>query len=104
MTCPRGPSAVRRGAPLRGSDWFSTYQVPPGSEHIHLPASTAELNTWPNNFIGGAFLYRSRVAWLLGGYSVNQYTREDYDYWMQVNALLTRLHEEKVRQLFATFV
>ncbi len=82
------------GKPLRGSAWFGGYQQPPGSEHIHLPAETAELNTWPNNFIGGAFMYQARAGWLIGPYSPWQYTREDYDYWMQINANLTLRHAD----------
>jgi glycosyltransferase involved in cell wall biosynthesis len=82
------------GLPLNDSTWFSGYQVPSGSEHIHLPTETSELNTWPNNFIGGAFLYRRRVDDLLAGYSPVQFTREDYDYWMQVNSLLTVRHAD----------
>jgi polysaccharide pyruvyl transferase CsaB len=82
------------GLPLKDSTWFSGYQVPSGSEHIHLPTDTSELNIWPNNFIGGAFLYRRRVAELLAGYSPVQFTREDYDYWMQVNSLLTVRHAD----------
>lgn len=80
------------GQPLTGSDWFSGYQVPSGSEHIHLPADRSELNTWPNNYVGGAFLYRRRINYLLAGYSPHQFTREDYDYWMQVNSLFTLKH------------
>jgi glycosyltransferase involved in cell wall biosynthesis len=80
------------GLPLKDSTWFSGYQVPSGSEHIHLPTDTSELNTWPNNYIGGAFLYRRRVYDLLAGYSPVQFTREDYDYWMQVNSLMNVRH------------
>jgi O-antigen biosynthesis protein len=79
---------------LHNSRWFAGYQQPPGSEHVHLPGDTYELNTWPNNFIGGAFLYRARVKWLIGDYDALQYTREDYDYWMQVNSLLTLKHAD----------
>jgi len=80
------------GTPLRSSSWFSKYQLPAGSEHIYLPNTTLELNIKPNNFIGGAFMYRDRVDWLLGAYNSRQYTREDYDYWMQVNSTLTLNH------------
>lgn len=80
------------GCALIKSNWFSGYQVPKHSEHIHLPTDTSELNTWPNNFVGGAFLYRKRVNDLLAGYSEAQITREDYDYWMQVNAFFTLKH------------
>lgn len=82
------------GEPLRGTTWLDAYQVPLGSEHICLPSDTAELNVWPNNYIGGAFLYRARVAWLLGDYSPARFLMEDYDYWMRVNELLTLRHAD----------
>jgi polysaccharide pyruvyl transferase CsaB len=80
------------GKPLKNSHWYAGYQVPFGSEHIHFPHNTFELNTYPNNFIGGAFLYRARVKSVLEGYDPKQFTREDYDAWMQVNALLNLKH------------
>ena len=82
------------GGPLRHSDWYRGYQVPDGSEHIHLPEDVSELNVWPNNYVGAAFLYRDRVAWLLGDYSPIRFTTEDYDYWMRVNELLTLRHAD----------
>ncbi|PJF28419.1 MAG: polysaccharide pyruvyl transferase CsaB [Phototrophicales bacterium] len=75
------------GAYLRNSGWYAGYQRPPGSEHVHLPEVTDELNVWANNYIGAAFMYRARTTWLIGDYSANRFTTEDYDYWMRVNAL-----------------
>ncbi len=80
------------GEPLKNSDWYCNYQVPPGSEHVHLPADTAELNVWPNQYIGAAFMYRDRVAALLGDYSPYRFTIEDYDYFMQINEFFTVRH------------
>jgi glycosyltransferase involved in cell wall biosynthesis len=80
------------GRPLRDSHWYRGYQVPEGSEHISLPRDVSELNVVANNYVGAAFLYRSRVAWLLGDYSPRRFTTEDYDYWMRVNGLLTLRH------------
>ena len=88
------------GTPLIGTDYYRGYHWPPGSEHVHLPKDTAELNTRPNNFIGGAFLYRDRVAWLLGDYSPLRYTREDYDYWMRVNSLMTLRHADFLETVY----
>lgn len=88
------------GEALRYSTWFEGYQYPHGSEHIYLPGNTNELNTYANNFIGGAFLYRKRVHHLLAGYSQWQFTREDYDYWMQVNALLTLRHSDFLQPVY----
>jgi glycosyltransferase involved in cell wall biosynthesis len=75
------------GAYLRNSGWYAGYQRPPGSEHVYLPKLTDELNVWANNYIGAAFMYRARTAWLIGDYSANRFTTEDYDYWMRINAL-----------------
>ena len=80
------------GAPLRNSDWYRSYQLPFDSEHIRLPRDPAELNTRPDNYLGAAFLYRRRVAGLLGEYNPDRFTIEDYDYWMRVNALLNLHH------------
>ena len=80
------------GEPLLGSTWYAGYQRPYGSQHIALPRKTLELNTWPNNYLGGAFLYRGTAGWLIGEYSKYQFTREDYDYWMLVNSLLNIQH------------
>jgi glycosyltransferase involved in cell wall biosynthesis len=82
------------GAPLRHSPHYEGYQHPRGSEHVRLPASTAELNVWPNNFVGAAFLYRSRVRYLAGDYSPHRFVLEDYEYWMRVNALMTLRHAD----------
>lgn len=79
---------------LIGTNWFIDYQVPPGSPHIHRPEDTAELNIRANNYIGAAFMYRDRVAHLVGDYSPLRFTVEDYDYWMQVNELLTLRHAD----------
>jgi GT2 family glycosyltransferase len=88
------------GEPLRGSDWFASYQNPPGSEHVHLPVYPAELNIYPNNYVNAAFLYRRRAALLVGDYSPNRFGTEDYDYWMRVNALLTLKHADFVEPVY----
>jgi len=82
------------GKPMRDSDQYRSYQIPLDSEHIHLPRDPAELNTRPDNYLGAAFLYRSRVERLLGDYSPQHYTFEDYDYWMRVNALMSLRHAD----------
>jgi glycosyltransferase involved in cell wall biosynthesis len=80
------------GQALRDSTWYSNYQQPRGSEHIHFPKDVCMFNVWPNNYVGAAFMYRDRVAYLIGDYSKYRYTTEDYDYWMQVNSLLNLKH------------
>ena len=82
------------GRPLRDSPHFRSYQQPHGSEHVSLPRSTEELNVRENNFIGAGFLYRRRVAYLLGDYSPFRFGLEDYDFWMRANAVLTVRHAD----------
>ena len=82
------------GQPLTKSPFYTSYQRPHGSAHVHLPSATSELNVLGNNFIGSAFLYRSRVAHLLGDYDRSRFGMEDYDYWMRLNALMTLRHTD----------
>lgn len=83
-----------RGAPLCGSDKYRRFQRPSGSQYIHLPTRTAALHSIADNYVGAAFLYRSRVAYLLGDYSPCRFTVEDYDYWLLVDALLSLRHTD----------
>lgn len=80
-----------QGQPLRGSGYFSHLQSPPGSEHVHLPDRTELLHS-DGNYVGAAFLYRNRVAHLLGDYSSQRFTVEDYDYWLLCDTLLQVAH------------
>ncbi len=82
------------GRLLKDSCHYAGYQEPKGSGHVYLPEDPSELNTVANNYIGAAFLYRRRVACLLGDYSKNRFTTEDYDYWMLVNELLSLHHAD----------
>lgn len=80
---------------LNNSKLYEGYQQPLGSFHVTLPKRKLDrlaLNNYPNNFIGGAFMYRDRVKFLIGDYSKFQFTREDYDYWMKVNAFFNIAH------------
>jgi glycosyltransferase involved in cell wall biosynthesis len=80
------------GAPLTHSPWFAGYQVPRGSEHVHLPTDPSELNIWPNNYVGAAFMYKASVPYIIGDYSRHLFGLEDYDYWMRLNAVLRLRH------------
>ncbi|MFD1462337.1 glycosyltransferase [Paenibacillus farraposensis] len=68
------------------------YEEPQFSGNVMLPKSALELNVYPNNTIGAAFMYRAKVARLLGDYSSYKHTLEDYDYWMRVNSLFELKH------------
>ncbi|MCY7485298.1 glycosyltransferase [Paenibacillus alvei] len=77
------------GKIIRGHGW---YEIPEGSGVVSLPTTTLELNIYPNNTIGAAFMYRAKAAHVLGDYSSFKHTLEDYDYWMRMNSLFNLCH------------
>lgn len=89
-----------QGRPLLKSPHYPLYQRPLGSNHLHFPTETSELNVWLDNFVGGAFLYRARVRFLIGDYSPWWFGLEDYDYWMRVNAMLRLEHADFDRPVY----
>jgi glycosyltransferase involved in cell wall biosynthesis len=82
------------GQPLIDSHYYAWYQNPPGSAHVFFPPSQDDLNFASRNNIGAAFMYRARVAHLLGDYSPYRACVEDYDYWLQVNELFRLRHAD----------
>ena len=82
------------GQILQGSPLYVVYPNPSGSGQIYLPPDVMELNVVPENFVGVAFLYRSRMDFLLGDYSLNRCGSEDYDYWMRMNTIGTIRHTD----------
>ena len=80
-----------RGQPLTDPAFRPHNRSAPDSPDIHLPRNTLSLNTLPDNFIGGCFLYRDWVGQLIGEYDP-QLGVEDYDYWMRINALFPIEH------------
>jgi glycosyltransferase involved in cell wall biosynthesis len=82
------------GKPLVDSHYYAWYQNPLGSAHVFFPPSQDDLNIASRNNIGAAFMYRARVAYLLGDYSPYRSCVEDYDYWLRVNELLTLRHAD----------
>ncbi|GKT10722.1 glycosyltransferase [Desulforhabdus sp. TSK] len=75
-------------------DSFPWYQRGQDDPTVYLPHSTLELNTYPNNTICAAFMYRKSIAMVAGDYSQFRYTLEDYDYWMKINELFFLRHIE----------
>jgi exopolysaccharide biosynthesis predicted pyruvyltransferase EpsI/GT2 family glycosyltransferase len=75
--------------PIKENGWY-----PRGEQtgNVYLPKNTLRLNTYPENTIGAAFLYRKAVPFLIGGYDTSLYTVEDYDYWMRINDYLSIKH------------
>lgn len=86
-----------KGKIYKGNGWF---EFPPGSGNVIFPETTYELNTYPNNTIGAAFMYRSKAALALGCYSSYKHTLEDYDYWMRMNSLFKIIHTSYEEPLY----
>lgn len=78
-----------KGKKLRNHGWF---EYPIGSSNVIFPDNAYELNTYANNTIGAAFMYRAAAKEILGCYSSYKHTLEDYDYWMRMNNLLKLRH------------
>lgn len=79
-----------KGAPKTDLGWYAFDTEHP--EYALLQKNTLELNTYPNNYVGAAFMYRAVVANVVEDYSAFRYGIEDYDYWMKVNELFTLRH------------
>lgn len=77
------------GNPLTDFRWYPDPMAP---EVVRLPQCMLELNTYADNYIGAAFMYRASVAHAIGDYSANRYTTEDYDYWMRINECFNLRH------------
>lgn len=78
-----------KGKKLSRHGWF---EYPLGSGSVIFPDNAYELNTYANNTIGAAFMYRAAARDILGCYSSYKHTLEDYDYWMRMNSLLCLNH------------
>ncbi len=81
----------------RGKFWF---EKPILSGNVCLPKDAKCLNTYANNTIGAAFLYRAEAAYLLEDYSRFKINLEDYDYWMRMNSLLKIEHIDEEKPIY----
>lgn len=79
-----------KGNPKTDFGWYS--EEPENPENVILPKCVLELNTYANNFVGAAFMYRAVAACVAEDYSRHKYGIEDYDYWMKINELFTLRH------------
>ena len=86
-----------RGRIKRGHFWF---EKPFLSGNVCLPTDTKALNTYANNTIGAAFMYRAEAAQILGDYSKYKTNLEDYDYWMRMNSLFKIDHTDEEKPLY----
>ncbi len=87
-----------KGKKLTKHGWF---EYPIGSGNVIFPHNAFELNTYANNTIGAAFMYRKSAAEILGCYSSYKHTLEDYDYWMRMNSLLTLRHTSFIKPVYS---
>ncbi|MBO4941308.1 MAG: glycosyltransferase [Clostridia bacterium] len=87
-----------KGKKLRKHGWF---EYPIGSSNVIFPNNACELNTYANNTIGAAFMYRKAAAEILGCYSSYRHTLEDYDYWMRMNSLLDLRHTSFIKPIYS---
>ena len=87
-----------KGKRLRKHGWF---EFPFGSGNVIFPTNTCELNTYANNTIGAAFMYRKAAKEILGCYSSFKHTLEDYDYWMRMNSLCGIEHTDFLEPVYS---
>ena len=87
----------KEGKIKRGHFWF---EKPLFSGNVCFPKTAECLNTFANNTIGAAFMYRRRAAFILGDYSKYKTNLEDYDYWMRMNSLLTIEHTDEEKPIY----
>ncbi len=87
-----------KGKKLSKHGWF---EFPLGSGNVIFPENTYELNTYANNTIGAAFMYRASAKEILGCYSSYKHTLEDYDYWMRMNSLVNIKHTEFLEPIYS---
>ena len=76
----------------RGHFWF---EKPLFSGNVCFPTTADALNTFANNTIGAAFMYRKSALYILEDYSRFKTNLEDYDYWMRMNSLLKIEHTDE---------
>ncbi len=81
----------------RGHFWF---EKPLFSGNVCFPKTTDRLNTYANNTIGAAFMYRRSAAFILEDYSRFKTNLEDYDYWMRMNSLLKIEHIDEEKPIY----
>ncbi len=86
-----------KGKVKRGHFWF---EKPLFSGNVCFPKSADALNTFANNTIGAAFMYRAKAAYVLEDYSKYKTNLEDYDYWMRMNSLLKIEHIDEEKPIY----
>jgi glycosyltransferase involved in cell wall biosynthesis len=102
------------GDVLKNHPYCARDQYPPKSGNVYSTPDASALQTY--TFIGGAFLYRRHAYTLLGGYSENRFTCEDYDFFLRMNCQFKvrhtthllpiygyRLHEDSLSAKSDTF-
>ncbi|MDE6947613.1 MAG: glycosyltransferase family 2 protein, partial [Anaeroplasmataceae bacterium] len=80
-----------KGEFITTNQWYANPKRP---EQVMFPKCILRLNTYADNYIGAAFMYRASVARVIGDYSANRYCIEDYDYWMRINNIFQLRHSD----------
>lgn len=86
-----------RGEAITSNQW---YAEPKNPENVIFPRCVLRLNTYADNYIGAAFMYRADVARIVGDYSACRYCIEDYDYWMRINNLFQLRHSDFEKTIY----
>lgn len=86
-----------KGDTITSNQW---YAEPKNPENVIFPRCILRLNTYADNYIGAAFMYRADVARIVGDYSACRYCIEDYDYWMRINDLFQLRHSDFEKSIY----
>lgn len=87
----------RYGRIKRGHFWF---EKPFFSGNVCFPKTADCINTFANNTIGAAFMYRRKAAYILEDYSRFKTNLEDYDYWMRLNSVFKIEHTDEEKPIY----
>ena len=89
------------GEPLVGSAHRPFNQRPGATNEILLPHTVETLGRLDDNFIGAAFLFRSRIYAIAGDHDTTLLGTEDYDYWLRINSLGSIRHVDTEESLYS---
>ncbi len=72
---------------------FSNYEVIDPDDYIIYQVETGPVDELPlKDTIGACFLYKRKIHEVLGGYDVNKFLVEDYDFWLRAYWKFSFMH------------
>jgi len=82
------------GEPIDDPGWRPQNRDPEIPDRIRLPSEVTieNFHRSADNFIGASFLYRRRVAAIVGSYSDDAFGGEDYDFWLRMHLVTQFRH------------